>query len=450
MQSPTETSTDKTQSQPGADAADDQVVIAAEGEGGGEGDGRLPEIDTEGADRRAAITNRFREKRERQEAEARQAIADKEAAEKEAAEAAELVGDETTLAADEAAGEEGEEPAAGGKRKERLYTVYIEGEPVQKTHKEIIALASKAGGEEKRLAETQRMLEEAARIRDTAAPKTEAEPATVDRDATKTEEPAAKPAYKPDPEKARKRAEAVQVGDLEQGAAALAEMETEIYERAVAAVREELGGSKKPTDDADVDTRVERKLKEIKASEDLRLATEQFAAEHPDLVSKPLLATTFKGLLKDQMLDDWKAAGADADTIATWKGRSPEAVALVHHQMVQGGKHKNLRSYSDILTAGVERLNTDLGVNIQRKPTEKSNGQSSSSQSKVASKSEPPSRVVVPPDEAQRRVQAKQDRLPQPKTAGVRNPSQSSMTRPKTRVEIMNDMRRQRGFSVNR
>lgn len=406
----------------GAPVADEVIapVEAAEADVG-----RAPEVETD--DRRDSIAQRFREKRAREEAEARATAGQKEA---------EAAAPDDVAAAGEAdlgvAEPEPEpEPVEVAPPVEKKITIYIDGKPVEKTEAEVIAMASKSGERDNSLAEARRLLDEVKSLKPGAAP-AEAAPEA----ATPAEK---KAAY--DPERSKRQAEGLQVGDLEAGAAALQEMKDEIRDVVVAEL-----GSKKGLDEGEVERRVEAKLKEIRAADAVNQAVTSFREKHPAIVNEPLVRDVAITLARDEMLKDWAAMGATEEQLAPFRNGKPETVALMHQQMVTDGYAK-ARPYNQILETVGETISKKFNLGPR-----KEGGQSPAPTTKsVASQSAPPApaRIVVDPAEAARRVERKQAALPQPKTAGGRGQI-AQQQRPKTRSEIVAEMRTQRGHANNR
>ena len=148
---------------------------------------------------------------------------------------------------------------------------------------------------------------------------------------------------------------------------------------------------------------------------------------------------------REEMLKDWKAAGAEDSTIEAWRDKDPRLVADVHQQMKVKGL-AGIRSYDEILKASAHRIGSEFNIALTKEGGGKE-GDKGNGAAKPAPKQEKP-RITVGPEEKEARINAKRQQQ-QPKSAGGREPLHQQ-ARLKTTAEIIAEMKRSRAGAPQR
>lgn len=334
--------------------------------------------------------------------------------------------------------EETQDETAAQTPQEKKFKLKIDGKIVEKTESEVLALAQIAEAGNNRFEKSKEAASEALRLLSEA--KTLRDQLTANQRGTTAQEPdrsqaTSSPENPPDPqaqeqaeekalEKLKAVAERLQVGDATEGAQALLEIMSDL--------RKEVAGELKKGESVDpleFDRRVDQRVAQRQAKEEIAAAVAKFGSEYPEIVKRPYVKEAARAVARDEMLEDWLKGGATEDEVKPWRRAEPEAVALVHQQMKVAGI-VGVRSYDEILKAAAEKLGREFNIGTGVKPGAKQ-GQSA-----------PATRITVDPKEAEARIAAKRQQQ-QPKTAGGRGQIAQAQ-RPKTTSEIIASMRRGR------
>lgn len=380
------------------DAADPGSAPAAEKQ----------ETREEPEDPRAAIARRYRENRDRA-----NGVGDDDGADSEpAAEAA------AQPKADEP---KKPEPAAREQPDDEEITLKVDGRDVVKKKHEVIALAQQTVAGDNRLEEAKRLLRDAQALRGSAKP--EHPPGEADEQVTQQHDQTQRqdsrehpPKRNLDPAKLKGIVERIQVGDADEGMQALQELVEMTSARG-----DELNPEK-------IGTIVQQHLTETQTKAEISTALANFVKEYPDLAKDEVLADAGRTVLRQELIKDLTSVGADAADIEKIK-HDPQALAAAQRQLRASG-HK-VRSYSEILGAVGKTMTEKFGI----KPA------STSQQPAPASKPSPQREQTA----SQERIDRKRLAPQQPRTAGVRGQVQSA-PKPKTRQEVVAEMRKTRGF----
>lgn len=391
------------------DDADEQVAAQAE-EADGEETAQKPATTQEDvpADPRARIAQRYRESRDAKE---------REEAEEEASAEADAT-DETGTA------DAADEDAAPGPQS-RKYKLKVDGEERELTLDEIIPLAQKGAAGDSRLESSKELITV---LKGLSAQLTANQRGAVgsdksDSDAAESEDPKAQEraearAVKLD--KLKARVERIQVGDVDEGAAALAEVIDELGE--------EFGGLPQ-----DFDARVDERVAKQQVAAEIKSAVGEFRTRYPEIVKDEDVREVTLNAARDEMIKDWLAAGASEEEVKPWRNKPPALVAEFHQNMKVKGLD-GIRPYNEILDAAAQRIGTKFNL-LKQEVAPPANDKG-------------PRRVEVSPAEAQRRVEAKRS-MQQPKTAGGRGQPAQGQKRPKSTIDIVREMRKHRNFTVS-
>jgi hypothetical protein len=287
------------------------------------------------------------------------------------------------------------------------------------------------------LEETRRLLAE---TRDLVGkvqkPAAEAEPEPAPAAAVKAER-------KLTAEKIQKHTEVLQTGSVEDGAKAFGELVEDIRDDVIAEFAANSRGAQ--LTEEEVDRRVEARVNKLEAEKAVRAAVSRFNEEYPEIAAKPKVRRLAEDAARDGMFANWKEAGASDAQIEKYRNKPLDEIANLHHQMMNGNVDK-IKSYDAIIKEAVTEVGKEIGIEHTPKSQRKSDGDGKSPPvAKVASQS--PQRMVVPPDEAARRADAKRTMQQQPRSAGGRGQqSGNGGQRPRTARDFIQDERKRRHY----
>lgn len=378
-------------------------------------------IRDEGRDR---ITNRFREYRAAQEAKAL-----------EEEQPADEGGEEQPAAVEEPPVEE-QPPAAEAAPAPRKHKLFVDGRQVELSDDEVLRHAQINLSADNRLDAATRILAEAKQVARPPGEKSGTEQPTQSQS---TSEPA-KPFI--DPEITKRIGERVQVGDSEEAGAALAEFAQEILQANQAQ-------QPKGLSEEEVERRVDAKFTKREVKVETDAAVSRFNAEYPEL-TEPLFKDVVSTAVRDELVADLKKAGATDEDLKELP--TTRQLAEAHHQLRLAGYGDGLRSYGDILDTAAGRIGKTLKIEFASKKGKSEPAPAAKPAASVPpqnsgksqqSQASQPQRIAVDPAEAQRRIDRKREAPQQPKTASVRGGTDSQQ-RPKTRKEVVAEMRRGR------
>lgn len=415
-------------------APDDDVEDVAAADNGGaadqqQGDDEPPRRRSarqEAQDRLAEATRLYREKRDREEQESRARAAGEDPADQGAADEADDAG-----AVDEAADPVSEPvkaaaPAAPSDDAEIELVVY--GVPVKRSLKEIKADAQKLLAADQKLEEAKRLVEEAKALKSAQAQRDpdddpEHPPARGDQRASggrtdRGNEAEHQPLDELDETALDSIVERIQVGDKDDGRAAIADLARLIRSSKTSAL-----------DETKVSDIVRHSLRQVDTEKEIQTAVNNFATKFPTIASDDEFVGVALARVERELVADLKAAGVSEDDLS--KVKSPNDLAVMHGRMRQSGA--KLRTYDELLTSVGTHFTTKFG---QLAPSQKT----------TPARTTPSNQPADPPTStAQKRQDMKRAAQTQPRAAGARAPV-SQAPRPKTHAEIVAEMRRQRRF----
>lgn len=312
-------------------------------------------------------------------------------------------------------------PAPQERDGDKEITLKIDGREVKKPMSEVIALAQQTVAGDNRLEETKRLLREAQALR--GQPKdTEHQPSPGDEKTTQPDsgsEDKSQVEHKPrrdlNPEKLKGIVERIQVGDTDEGTQALQEL--------IEVVRDS-GESFNP---AKVGELVQQHLIRTQTQEEINTALAGFVKDYPDLAKDEVLADAGRTVLRQELIKDLKSVGASDAEIDKIK-HDPRALAAAQRELRVAGH--SVRSYADILGAVGKTMVDRFNI----KPAT----------SQISDTHKP--QTVREPAPSQERLDRKRAAPQQPRTAGVRSQI-AQAPQPKTKKDVVADMRKARGFS---
>ncbi len=318
----------------------------------------------------------------------------------------------------------------------------VDGEEVEKTIDEIKVLAQLGLAGNNRYESSKELISTLKALKDqlTANQRGAVESGTSPDSATAESDQVDPKAQAAALEKLEKYVERIQVGDVKEGAQALADILTEVRKEFAQDIK-----AGQSADPADFDARVDDRVVKRQAAEEINSAVSKFRSEFPDIVKRPLVAEAAKAVAREEMLKDWKAAGAEDSMIEAWRDTDPRLVADVHQQMKVKGL-VGIRSYDEILKASAQRIGSEFNIALTKEGGGKE-GDKGTGAAKPAPKQEKP-RITVGPEEKEARINAKRQQQ-QPKSAGGREPLHQQ-ARPKTTAEIIAEMKKGRAGAPQR
>jgi len=282
-----------------------------------------------------------------------------------------------------------------------------------------IDLAQIGAASENRLEEAKRILAEAKGIK-AAAPAnqraaadahSEPDPSTKGADAP----PANQRGTDLDPDKLGELVERIQIGDKAEGAQAVREIL-------------EMRPSISPTE---IEQIVERRLTATKTQEDVSGAIERFSSKYPTLVTNPLLVDASKTALREEIAKDILALGVPETDLAPIR-HDEKALAQTVRALREGGLP--VRTYDQLLDSVGQTMTQTF--NIQTTPA---------TQPASRSPQQSPPAQRTGSDAARDRLALKRAAPQQPRAAGIRADAPREAP-PKTKADIVNEMRAARGF----
>lgn len=413
--------------QPDDDAAETTAAAAAPAEGGDDEKqakpAKAPEPKSDEDDPRALAAKAYREMRDKRLAEAQPA-----------AEAASA--DDEGSADDEAepAPKVDAESATAPKRKtvsldeldpDAEVVLKVDGREIKRPFRDIVASAQIDAAANNRLEEAKRILSEAKTVAQSPR-QPEHQPDDGDQRTVKpspsraTEQPEHQPDDEVDTEKLASIVERIQVGDKEEGQEALAELVKMV-------------GAKPKLDQSDISRAVQQTLSERETMSEINRAVEGFSKEFPNLVSDDDLTNVTMTVITKEILKDLRSAGMSDDDLAA-VSKDTKRLAAMHRQARLSGA--NLRTYDGLLR--------DVGTHVSEKFGIRP-GSSAPAAKSPAPTPASPQRAPTDSAKAQERIDRKRAAPQQPRTAGGRTPS-AEPPRPKTKAEVVAQMRRERGF----
>lgn len=312
---------------------------------------------------------------------------------------------------------------AAAPAEEPIYTLLVDGKPVQMKASEVIAKAQITVAADNRLDEAKRLLAEAKAIRSQSAP--EHQPGQGDgRTGNADPAPAgaqdkanqSRPAL--DREKLRAIAQRIQVGDDDEGADAFEEFAAEIAARQTAAHSPD-----------DIVALVNEKMSRQQITREITTAAETFKTTYPGIIQDQDMLEASFSRLRGKVREDLVRSGIDATQL---EGLQQEQLFQLHQQQrVKGAK---VRDYDTIF----KEVGTEMSAKFA--PVLAPKTSSDPVASKPTAQGAPPARSIA------ERVDRKRSASMQPRTAGARTPA-ASTSKPKSYADVIADMRRARGFS---
>jgi hypothetical protein len=303
----------------------------------------------------------------------------------------------------------------------------IDGRVVTKKLSEIVRHAQRDLSTDNRLEEANRLLREARAT--SAAPGTpgdqgEGANGGDRRPASQARQPEQQPDDEPiDVETARALARKIQVGDEEEGAQAIAELIQTVAKRA---------NAQQPGVDQ-IRQATRQELQHQENRREITTALEKFSTTYPTIVADADLTEVAMNRVKAELRADLKAAGLDDESLNAIKDDT-NALTNAHRSLRQQGAR--VRDYVTLLD--------NVGSYLQNKF-----GQAPAQQQQR--QQNPSLRPGQPSQQPDPRLQQRQDmkrQAPlQPRAAGVRGTNQPMQAKPKSKADIVAEMRRNRGFT---
>lgn len=209
------------------------------------------------------------------------------------------------------------------------------------------------------------------------------------------------------PERLGEIADRLQLGNRDEAQAALEEL--------VGLVREAQGPA---VNSEQLREEMRRELVAQENKREIDRAIGKFEADNPDLKDDRYLVNTVIDMAVDHMVNGMRQAGVTDQMLAPLQGRK-ETIAQVYADMRQDGRF-NLPSYDEVLAKAADQLRASYN---RPRPTQ--------------------NQVQAQTQIAQQRLEQKRQMQQQPRSAGVGSP-QGQPPRPKSREEIIKEMRSQR------
>lgn len=383
-------------------------------------------------DARERIAKLYREQRNRE-----MAAESGEAGEQqgEGEEGAEPAGDAPEAVAQDRAAAAEPAPRADGQQKVKIV---VDGKEEFLPLDEVVRRAQINSAVDNRLEEAKRLLREAKEVR--------AQPANQPAASAPPQQGAQAPISQPDqpdqgaqnqratakaldPAMLKSIIERIQVGDTDDGAAALAEFAN--------AVRPS-ESAKQGVDVAEVGRVVAQQLVLSQTEASMNAALERFKEKYPQIAEDNDLGVTGLGILARTLVDELKAhAGLTDEQLAPFRTNVRQ---LAHATAELKRRGKNVRSFDELLDATGDVMAQKYGL--------KPRSDASQDPPPASRQPNPPAGNVRIASEAE--IRQRQDRkraMPsQPRPAGVRT-APPPAPRPRTAAEIVADTRRARGFN---
>ncbi len=205
----------------------------------------------------------------------------------------------------------------------------------------------------------------------------------------------------------------LQVGDLEEGKEAIAELVKLVRGRKTSAV-----------DEDQVSRVVEERLERTRTKQEIDTAVANFSQAFPNIVKDDELVDVALRRVSKELRADLLAAGLSEDELG--KITDPGDLVRFHSQMRRSKGTATLRSYDDVLTSVGKHLTTKFGALLGDKPAA----------------TQKPAQQTPTADKMAQRVEAKRAAPQQPRASGVR--TESSAPAPKTHAQILAEIRNSR------
>lgn len=370
------------------------------------------------ADRLAEATRLYREKRDAEEGKFREEHGGDAPAEDVAAADAPAVAEAQPEAEKPAA-----QPAALDDDAEIELVVF--GTPIKKKLKDIKADAQKLLAADQKFDEATRLLKEAKALKNTPAQRDlddpEHQPDDVEDRATRgrtdrKSQPEHQPADELDATALDSIVERIQVGDKDEGRAAIADL-----------VKLVTNGNTSRMDETKVREIVRADLHQVDTEKEIQVAIDKFAKQFPTIASDDEFSGVALQRVKKEMIADLKSTGISDETLSQIK--NDKDLAVLHGRVRQSGA--KVRTYDALLTDVGTHFSNKFGT-LAKSP---------------APNPTPAPKPTQPPvrNAAQERVEMKRAAAPQPRAAGARAPA-ATAPKPKTHQEIIAEMRRARRF----
>lgn len=297
------------------------------------------------------------------------------------------------------------------------FEIKVNGKSQKLSARELIAKAQIALASEEILAEAKAIREDARALRGRSTTE-QHQPVDADNlngydarpDASGKAE-ADQPVIALDAERLEEIVQGIQVGDVEEGKKALEQLVSLMAASAASKTQ-------------DVRPVVEEAIARRHLQDEIERAGNSFRDKYGNIVENQEMFALSFSRLSNEIRSDLSRAGVDPETT-----KSLDLDGLINqHMQVRSRGGKGLRSYDTMM----DKVGSDM----------------MSTYGSVLGRSDPtPARSPQPsPSQASERLERKRQAAPQPLTAGVRTqPSQPA--KPKSREEVIAEMRRARGFS---
>ena len=307
---------------------------------------------------------------------------------------------------------------------ESEHDLVVFGTTVRKTLKEIKAEAQKSLAADTKLEEAKRLVDEVKALKVALAqrPDTSNLEDHLDDDggnrASKTRQSKPVPEDHSEPEfdveSLDSIVERIQVGDKDEGRAAISDL-----------VKLVMKGNTSPINETKVIDIVRQESVQAENKRDIASAIDTFSKKFPNIASDDDLADVALKRVQNEMRTDLKANGFSDDALS--KIADPRDIASMHGEIRRRGA--KVRTYDALLT--------DVGTYLSTKF-----GGPSQTLAKVAAQ---PSQTPATPSMVQQRQDMKRTAIQQPKAVGAKSAAPAA-PRPKTPSEIVAEMRKARGF----
>jgi hypothetical protein len=325
-------------------------------------------------------------------------------------------------------------PANPNDDMEQEFPLVINGRVVKKKLSEIVAHAQRDLAADDRLGEAKALLREARALR--ADPNASEHPpgGTGQKGASPqqtTESRGTSSAHPPadveiEEELLDRVANGLQVGDQSDGREVLKQFANSILQKAQ-------GNTSRMPDETAVREMTRREIQEAERQKEIDEALTSFSTDFSHIIQDDDLTEVAQTRLKAELRADLKKAGVAAEDLD--KLTDPTALAHVHRSLrLQGA---GLRTYKQVLSDVGNHLTSKFG-----KPSGSTQSQQQSPTRSVPTQ-QPTTRNVIA-----ERQDLKRNAPQQPRAAGVRGTTPSQQPKgPRSRLDIIAEMRRGRGFN---
>lgn len=228
-----------------------------------------------------------------------------------------------------------------------------------------------------------------------------------------------------DRDRIRQVAEKLQYGDPEEGTQALAEYTAEVIAKARA--------SQPSIDPAQIATWVQDAVSQIQYKAEADAALQRFAEQYKPLVTNEDLKLTTITVLTRELMNDLRKAGFREEDLQA--NRANTAQLAYWHRAIRN-THRDLRSYDQLLNDVGDYMVKTFNLKVDQ-PQPTPNGAQPSA---TGQQQRDPAQAL------QDRLERKRVLPQQPTPANIRAPIDAG-PRPKTRQDILNEMRLRRGYT---